>query len=90
MFHYVYLLQSKLDNSFYIGYTKNIKKRLSEHNSGLNFSTKQSRPWEIVFFEGYLEEKDARRRERYLKTNQGSRLVKGMIKEYLYTKKVEK
>jgi len=90
MFHYVYLLQSKIDDSFYIGYTKNLKKRLLEHNSGKNFSTKNSKPYKLIFFEGYLNEQDAKRREKYLKTSQGSRLIKRMIKEYLYNKKVEK
>lgn len=90
MFHCVYLLQSKIDESLYIGYTNNIKKRLLEHNSGKNFSTKRSKPWKLIFFEGYLDEKDARRREKYLKTNQGARLIKRMIKEYLYSRKVEK
>jgi len=90
MFHYVYLLQSELSDDLYIGYTNNIKRRLMEHNSGLNFSTKHNKPWELIFFEGYLNEQDAKRREKYLKTNQGSRLLKRMIKEYLYNKKVEK
>jgi putative endonuclease len=90
MFHYTYLLQSKSDGGFYIGYTNNIKRRLVEHNSGLNFSTKHSRPWKLVFFEGYLSEKDAKRREIYLKTSQGTRLIKRMIKEYLYDRQVEK
>lgn len=90
MFHYVYLLQSELDESFYIGYTTNLKRRLMEHDDGKNFSTKHSRPYKLIFFEGYLNEKDAKRREKYLKTSQGSRVIKRMIKEYLYNKKVEK
>ena len=89
MFHYVYLLQSELDESFYIGYTTNLKRRLMEHDDGKNFSTKHSRPYKLIFFEGYLNEKDAKRREKYLKTSQGSRLFKRMIKEYLYNKKIE-
>ena len=87
MFHIVYLLQSEKDEGFYIGYTKNIKKRLKEHNQGLNLSTKHSKPWELIFFEGYINQKDARRRERYLKTSQGSRLLQRMIKEYLFENK---
>ena len=90
MFYYVYLLQSELDYSFYIGFTKDVKNRLREHNSGTNFSTKGKIPWKLIFFEGYLEEKDARRREKYLKTSQGSRLLKRMIKEYLYNNKIDK
>lgn len=87
MFYYVYLLQSEMDGRYYIGYTSNLKRRLIEHNKGLNFSTKSAKPWKIIFFEGYLDEKDAKRREKYLKTSQGARLLKRMIKEYLYNKK---
>lgn len=87
MFHIVYLLQSKKDKSFYIGYTRDVKKRLKEHNQGLNLSTKHSKPWELIFFEAYISQKDARRRERYLKTSQGSRLLQRMIKEYLFKNK---
>ncbi|MFA7253133.1 MAG: GIY-YIG nuclease family protein [Patescibacteria group bacterium] len=90
MFHYVYLLQSEQNNGFYIGYSSDLKRRLSEHNKGLNFSTKNGKPWKLIFYESYLEEQDARRREKYLKTSQGARLIKRMIKEYLYKKKVEK
>lgn len=90
MFYYVYLLQSELNSDFYIGYTSDLKRRFIEHNKGLNFSTKNGKPWKLIFFEGYLDEKDAKRREKYLKTNQGARLLKRMIKEYLYSKKVEK
>jgi len=90
MFHLVYVLQSKADKSFYIGYTGDIRQRLSEHNQGLNFSTKSKKPWRLIFFEAYLCEKDARRREKYLKTSQGSRLLKRMLKGYLYLQKVEK
>lgn len=90
MFHFVYLLQSQKSREYYIGYTKNIKRRLKEHNLGVNFSTKSKRPWELIFFEAYLDINDAKRREKYLKTNQGARLLKRMLKEYIYKNKVEK
>ena len=90
MFHVVYVLQSEIDGGLYIGYTKNVKRRLVEHNRGLNFSTKSKKPWQLIFFEAYLDEKDAKRREGYLKTSQGARLLKRMLKEYFYKKRVEK
>jgi predicted GIY-YIG superfamily endonuclease len=31
MFHYIYVLQSKKDNKFYTGYTKNLKLRFEQH-----------------------------------------------------------
>ena len=87
MFYYVYVLQSIKSKGLYIGYTNNLKRRLQEHNRGLNFSTKPYRPWQIIHFEAYRDEEDANRREKYLKTNQGSRLLKRMLKEYFYKKK---
>lgn len=87
--HYVYVLRSIKDDSLYIGYTTNLKRRILEHNRQLNFSTKSNAPWKIIFFEGYLEEKDAERREQYLKTSQGSRLLKRMLKEYFFKNKTE-
>ena len=65
--YYVYLLQSKKDKDSYIGFTNSPKRRLEEHNSGSVPSTKLRRPFELVYFEGYKSEKDARHRERNLK-----------------------
>lgn len=87
MFYYVYILQSLRNSDLYIGYTENLRKRLQEHNRGLNFSTKPYRPWHIIHCEAYRNKRDAERREKYLKTNQGARLLKRMLKEYFYSKK---
>jgi len=87
MFYYVYLLESVKYGNLYIGYTSDLNKRLKEHNHGLNFSTKPHRPWKLIFYEAYRNEKDAKRREDYLKTSQGGRLLKRMLKEYFYSKK---
>ena len=87
MFHCVYVIESTKIGNLYIGYTTNIKRRLLEHNRGLNFSTKPYRPWHLIYCEVCLNEKDAKRREGYLKTSQGSRLLKRRLKEYFYNKK---
>lgn len=57
---------------------------------GTNFSTKFGSPWHIVYVEACLNQKDAQRRESYLKTNQGARLIKRRIKEYLYSQRNKK
>jgi len=80
--HYVYVLESLKTKSLYVGYTTNLKKRLSEHNCRLNLSTRAGAPWKIIFFEGHLNGNDAKRREKYLKTNHGSRLLKLMLRDY--------
>ena len=84
MFWYIYILRSLNNKELYIGFTSDINKRLKEHNRGLVFSTKPYLPWRIIHFEAYRDENDAKRREKYLKTSQGSRLLKRMLKEYFY------
>lgn len=54
MFYYVYILQSQKNNSLYIGYTSNLKKRLKEHNSGLSQATKPLAPYELIFYEAFI------------------------------------
>jgi len=64
---YLYVLKSFVDNKLYIGYTNDLKRRFSEHNSGQNTSTKPRAPFELVYYEAYKEKKDAVIRERKLK-----------------------
>jgi len=87
MFHYVYIIQSVKNNDIYVGYTTNLIRRLKEHNQGLNFSTKSAKPWKCIYYEACLNVNDAKRREKYLKTSQGQRLIKRRLKDYFYIKK---
>lgn len=64
---YVYLLKSKKDNNLYLGSTNDLKRRFKEHNSGLVTSTKSRIPFELVYYEAYKSEEDARKREQSLK-----------------------
>lgn len=64
---YVYVLKSKLDNELYIGSTNNLKKRIDEHNKGNVYSTKDRISFELVYYEAYKAEGDARMREKMLK-----------------------
>ena len=84
MFHYIYVLENK-DGRLYIGYTTDLRKRFREHNRKRAVSTKAYAPWRLIHYEAYFNEHDARRREYYFKTNQGSRALKRMLKVYFYT-----
>ena len=75
MFFYVYVLISLKDGKRYVGYTNNLKKRIKEHENGKSFSTKPRLPVKLIYFEGCLDETDAKRREQYLKTTQGRRFL---------------
>ena len=67
--YYVYLLQSKKDNTTYIGYTSDLKKRLTEHNQGKTKSIKHKIPYGLIYYEAYFNKTDARKRELELKNN---------------------
>jgi len=64
---YVYIIRSKIDGDLYLDSANDLKKRFAEHNSGKVFSTKHRKPFELINYEAYKTEKDARNREHSLK-----------------------
>ncbi|MBU0708983.1 GIY-YIG nuclease family protein [Patescibacteria group bacterium] len=84
--HYVYILQSLKNGSLYIGYTQDSQERLKAHNLGENISTKNGIPWKLVFYEAFLNKKDALSREKYLKSGWGRRSINRLLNNYLTTK----
>ena len=63
------MLQGKFNNQTYIGSTNNLRKRLQQHNSGKEKSTKRYMPWNLIYYEAYKTEELARAREKRLKYN---------------------
>jgi putative endonuclease len=57
--YYVYLLKDINTNEFYYGYTNNLERRINEHN--------KEKDKELIYYEAYKAESDARNRERQLK-----------------------
>lgn len=81
-FYYVYVLVSERDGKFYIGYTDDLKKRLIEHNKGRVPSTKNRTPLKLVYYEACLNQQDATKREKQLKTTWGGRFIKSRLEKY--------
>jgi putative endonuclease len=79
----VYVLYSLKDHLFYIGYTANFIRRMSEHENGRSKSTACRRPFVCVFVEYYVSQSDALRRELYFKTSMGKRVLRLMLTESL-------
>ena len=63
--HYVYIIHSDNDQ-FYIGYSSDLRARITAHNEGQTKSTREL-IWELVYYETYLDEKSPRHREIMLK-----------------------
>ena len=77
------MLQSIKDRDFYTGFTENLKLRFEQYNNDLVESTKDRRPFKLVYYEACLDQNDAIRREKYLKTFHGKMFLKRRLKSYL-------
>ncbi|MDD4106596.1 MAG: GIY-YIG nuclease family protein [Candidatus Shapirobacteria bacterium] len=66
--YYVYVLKSLKDQKIYTGFSSDLKRRILEHKSGLVKSTKNRLPVKLIYYEVFINEKDARNREKYLKS----------------------
>lgn len=83
MFHYIYVLKSKVDGKFYTGYTKDLKLRFKLHNKGKVPSTKYRKPLDLLYYEACISQDDVTHREKYLKTYHGKQFIRKRLKSYL-------
>jgi putative endonuclease len=85
--HYVYLLQDK-NKHFYIGCTKDLRKRFAEHNSGKSNYTR-GKKWHLIYYESYLSKYDAFEREKKLKNfSQSFAHLRNRLKDSLLIAKI--
>ncbi|MEK7117725.1 MAG: GIY-YIG nuclease family protein [Patescibacteria group bacterium] len=47
--YYVYLLEEVSNKGWYIGYTSDLRKRLTQHNSGNGGRTTKNRLWKLFY-----------------------------------------
>ena len=71
--YYVYLIVEKNTGNRYIGSTSDLKKRIETHNRGYGGKTTKAGQWQLVYYEAYLNKKDATTREYKLKQDGRSR-----------------
>ena len=88
--YYVYLLLLS-NQDVYKGFTEDIPQRINKHKRGKVQSTKNYLPLKLIGYEAYRLKSDALRRERFLKTTEGKRLLKrqyrDIINQYLNKRK---
>ncbi len=81
--YYIYILFSEKDQQLYTGFSPDLKNRVLKHSRGLVLSTKNRRPLKLIYYEAYLKEIDARRREKYLKGGKGKAELKIQLRSVL-------
>jgi putative endonuclease len=79
MNYFVYILQSEIDQSYYIGYSQDVNKRLVEHNLGTSTYTSRKKPWKIVYTESVQTKTEALKRERFLKKQRNKSFYEKLI-----------
>ncbi len=73
---YVYVIKSK-EGYYYTGMTENLERRIFEHNNGIKSNwTKRGTNWEIIYFEEFDNKQEALKRERWMKSGHGKKLLK--------------
>jgi putative endonuclease len=78
-FYYTYVLHSKKDGKYYIGWTDDLRGRVEEHKRGNNEATRNRRPLELIYYEACGNKKKTVAREKYFKTGFGRRFLKNRI-----------
>lgn len=68
--YYVYILRLSND-TYYTGYSHNLKQRIQTHHEGSVSQTKNFRPLKLVFYSAFESKKKALEFEKYLKTFSG-------------------
>lgn len=76
---YIYILKSKIDNKLYTGFSKDLKKRIKDHEKGSVDSTRNRRPLKLIYYEAYEEKGKALKREKFLKTTKGKLQLRKQI-----------
>lgn len=80
--YYVYILRMN-NGQLYTGYSSNLKRRIGEHDQGKVKSTRNRRPLELVHYEAYKVKSDALRREHFLKSTEGKKMLRKQIRDLL-------
>ncbi len=75
----VYVIQSEKNHSYYTGFTKNLERRLYEHNHNNTRSLINKGPFTLVYKEEFFNIQEARERERQIKSYKGGNAFKKLL-----------
>jgi len=85
--YYVYVIENQTDKSLYIGYSSDLRQRITDYLSGRGGkTTKNKTGWKLIYYEAYLNKLDAIGREKFLKGGSGRKYINKQLSNYLETK----
>jgi len=79
--YFVYIIQSELDSSFYIGYSRDVTRRLEKHNTATKGYTARKKPWIVRYTEELNTKTEALKRERFLKRQKSKSFIQSLISQ---------
>ncbi len=77
--HFVYIIQSMVDGTYYVGHSHDPYLRLTHHNDGWTQSTKAKRPWKLVYTKPHNSKGNAMKREREIKRMKSRSYIERLI-----------
>ncbi len=80
MSYQVYILQSEIDGTYYVGSTQDINARLERHNQGRSKYTRPKRPWQLVFSESHPDRSSAVKRELQIKNRRSRKYIESLVR----------
>ena len=78
--HFVYILQSQKNGSYYVGSTQDLDSRLERHNQGRSKYTKANRPWQLIYYEEFADRSSAVKRENEIKSKKRRAFIEKLIR----------
>jgi len=80
--YYFYALQFVKNKKLYSGFTNDLKKRIRDHKSKQSNFTSRNGEFRLIFYEAYLNKKDAKEAEKYFKSGHGREVLREKLKYY--------
>ena len=81
--YYIYILYSKKLQKKYIGFSEDLKERINQHNTKKVPFTSRGTPWQLIYYQAFVNKKDAMEEEKFLKTGKGRDRMKYLLQHTL-------
>ena len=78
--YYVYIIQTLIDGTYYVGFTQNVDERVTRHNQRRSKYTRGRGPWELVGTEEFADRSSAMKREKEIKSRKKKEYIESLVR----------